>query len=48
MVMQTQAGGPGGFARFDLNRVPSPAFVVDEVAVRRNLSVLQDVGSCWP
>ena len=44
MAMQTQAGGPGAFARFDLNRVPSPAFVVDEAAVRRNLSVLKDVG----
>ncbi|KQP44945.1 carboxynorspermidine decarboxylase [Brevundimonas sp. Leaf280] len=43
--MQTQAGGPGAFARFDLNRVPSPAFVVDEAAVRRNLSVLKDVGA---
>lgn len=42
--MQTQAGDPGAFARFDLNRVPSPAFVVDEAAVRRNLAVLQDVG----
>jgi len=42
--MQTQAGDPGAFARFDLNRVPSPAFVVDEVAVRRNLAVLRDVG----
>ncbi|WP_425981810.1 carboxynorspermidine decarboxylase [Brevundimonas sp. TWP1-2-1b1] len=43
--MQTQAGGPGAFARFDLNRVPSPAFVVDEAAVRRNLSALKDVGA---
>lgn len=43
--MQTQAAGPGAFARFDLNRVPSPCFVVDEVAVRRNLSILQDVGA---
>ncbi|MFN7108057.1 MAG: carboxynorspermidine decarboxylase [Brevundimonas sp.] len=43
--MQTQAGGPGAFAQFDLNRVPSPAFVVDEAAVRRNLSVLKDVGA---
>ena len=41
--METKAGDPGAFARFDLNRVPSPAFVVDEVAVRRNLSVLADV-----
>lgn len=45
MAMQTQAGGPGAFARFDLNRVPSPAFVVDEAAVRRNLSILKDVGA---
>ncbi|TFW13106.1 carboxynorspermidine decarboxylase [Brevundimonas intermedia] len=43
--MQTQAGGPGAFARFDLNRVSSPAFVVDEAAVRRNLSILKDVGT---
>ncbi len=42
--MQTQAGDPGAFAHFDLNRVPSPCFVVDEVAVRRNLLTLQDVG----
>ena len=42
--MQTQAGDPGAFARFDLTRVPSPCFVVDEVAVRRNLATLADVG----
>ncbi|MGC1468469.1 MAG: carboxynorspermidine decarboxylase [Sphingorhabdus sp.] len=41
--METRAGDPGAFARFDLNRVPTPAFVVDEVAVRRNLTVLADV-----
>jgi carboxynorspermidine decarboxylase len=41
--MQTRAGDPGAFARFDLRRVPSPAFVVDEAAVRRNLSILADV-----
>ncbi|KQW68163.1 carboxynorspermidine decarboxylase [Phenylobacterium sp. Root77] len=41
--MQTQAGGPGAFARFDLGRVPSPCFVVDETAVRSNLAVLKDV-----
>jgi len=44
MAMQTQAAGPGAFARFDLNRVPSPCFVVDEVAVARNLATLKDVG----
>lgn len=41
--METRAGDPGAFAHFDLNRVPSPAFVVDEAAVRRNLAVLADV-----
>ncbi|WP_426030868.1 carboxynorspermidine decarboxylase [Caulobacter sp. DWP3-1-3b2] len=42
--MQTQAAGPGTFARFDLSCVPSPCFVVDEVAVARNLATLKDVG----
>lgn len=42
--METQAGGPGAFSRFDLARVPSPCFVVDEAAVRRNLSLLKSVG----
>ncbi|MBL0967252.1 MAG: carboxynorspermidine decarboxylase [Blastomonas sp.] len=41
--METKAGDPGAFRQFDLNRVPSPAFVVDEAAVRRNLAVLADV-----
>ena len=41
--METKAGDPGAFAHFDLNRVSSPAFVVDEAVVRRNLAVLKDV-----
>lgn len=41
--METQAAGPGAFTRFDLSRVPSPCFVVDEVAIRRNLAVLKGV-----
>lgn len=41
--METRAGDPGAFARFDLNRVPSPAFVVDAAAVRRNLAILRDI-----
>ncbi len=41
--METKAGDPGAFAHFDLNRVASPAFVVDEAAVRRNLATLKDV-----
>lgn len=43
-MMATQAGDPGAFRRLDLARVPSPCFVVDEVAVERNLKVLADVG----
>ncbi len=43
-VMQTQAGDGGAFRGFDLSRVPSPCFVVDEVAIERNLAILQDVG----
>jgi carboxynorspermidine decarboxylase len=42
--METKAAGPGAFARFDLNRVPSPCFVVDEATVRRNLAILKEVG----
>ena len=42
--METRASGPGTFAGFDLSSVPSPCFVVDEVAIRRNLTVLKDVG----
>ncbi|WP_368187501.1 carboxynorspermidine decarboxylase [Aestuariibius sp. HNIBRBA575] len=42
-VMQTQAGDAGAFRDFDLSRVPSPAFVVDEVAIERNLMILNDV-----
>ncbi|MEY3876484.1 MAG: hypothetical protein RLZZ191_167 [Pseudomonadota bacterium] len=41
--METKAGDPGAFAHFDLYRVPSPAFVVDEAALRRNLAILADV-----
>lgn len=41
--METRAGDPGAFAHFDLHRVPSPSFVVDEAAVRRNLAILKDV-----
>lgn len=41
--METKAGDPGAFRHFDLTRVPSPAFVVDEAAVRRNLAILADV-----
>ncbi len=41
--METRAGDPGAFAQFDLNRVDSPAFVVDLAKLRSNLQVLADV-----
>lgn len=42
--METKAGDPGAFARFDLTRVPSPAFVVDAAKIRANLAVLRHIG----
>jgi carboxynorspermidine decarboxylase len=41
--METRAGDPGAFARFDLSRVDSPAFVVDAARLRANLAVLADI-----
>ena len=43
MAMQTHAGDPGAFRDFDLNRVPSPCFVVDEARLEQNLRVLADI-----
>ena len=43
MTMETKAGDPGAFAHFDLNRVDSPAFVVDTAKLRANLQVLADI-----
>ncbi len=42
-MMATQAGDAGAFHDFDLSRVPTPTFVVDEKAIERNLSILADV-----
>ncbi len=41
--METRAGDPGAFAQFDLNRVDSPAFVVDAARLRANLAILADI-----
>lgn len=41
--METRAGDPGAFARFDLNRVDSPAFIVDAAKLRENCRVLADI-----
>ena len=43
MAMQTHAGDPGAFRGFDLNRVPSPCFVVDEARLEANLRILADI-----
>ncbi len=42
-MMTTQAGDAGAFRNFDLSRVPTPCFVVDEKAVERNLTVLSEI-----
>ena len=42
-MMTTQAGDPGAFREFDLTRVPSPCFVVDEAALEANLQILRQV-----
>ena len=41
--METKAGDPGAFTRFDLDRVDSPAFVVDAAKLRANCQVLADI-----
>ncbi len=41
--METRAGDPGAFARFDLDRVPTPAFVVDAAKLRANCRILADI-----
>ncbi|NTZ43250.1 carboxynorspermidine decarboxylase [Altererythrobacter sp. SALINAS58] len=41
--METRAGDPGAFAHFDLNRVDSPAFVVDAAKLRANCRILADI-----
>ncbi len=44
-MMTTQAGDAGAFRKFDLARVPTPCFVVDEQAIERNLTTLADIGA---
>ena len=41
--METKAGDPGAFAQFDLDRVSSPAFVVDAAKLRANCQVLANI-----
>ncbi|MGI9440775.1 MAG: carboxynorspermidine decarboxylase, partial [Parvibaculales bacterium] len=42
-MLPTQSASARHFAKFDLSRVPSPCFVVDEVALRDNLAILQNL-----
>lgn len=42
-MMETKAGDPGAFAHFDLNRVNTPAFVVDAAKLRANCQILADI-----
>lgn len=41
--METKAGNPGAFAHFDLDRVDSPAFVIDAAKIRANCQVLAGI-----
>ena len=40
MAMETKSAGPGRFARLDLNRIASPAFVIDKCKLEENLQIL--------
>ena len=42
-MLPTQSGGPGAFDQFDLNRVPTPCYVVDVEKIRSNLEVLNAI-----
>lgn len=44
-MLRTQSSGPGSFDDFDLSRVPSPCFVVDEARLRQNLEILRGVSA---
>ena len=41
--MDTKAGSPGSFSHFDLERVETPAFVVDAAKLRQNCQILADI-----
>jgi carboxynorspermidine decarboxylase len=42
-MLPTQSAGPGAFDQFDLNRVPTPCYVVDEEKIRSNLEILRGI-----
>lgn len=42
-MLPTQSSGDGNFAAFDLSRVPSPCFVIDEIRLLENLARLKEI-----
>lgn len=44
-LLPTQSTGPGAFRDFDLQRVDSPCFVIDEVALEENLKLLKGIST---
>jgi carboxynorspermidine decarboxylase len=42
-MMPTQSTGAGYFSNFDLSRVPSPCFVIDEFRLQENLQVIRQI-----
>ena len=45
MILPTQSQTAGAFADLDLNRVPSPCFVVDAAKIRENLTLLKSINT---
>src|SRR6056300_1698991 len=45
MAMETKSAGPGRFARLDLSRIASPAFVIDTRKLEENLQILAAVSN---
>lgn len=45
-MLQTQSSGPGEFINFDLSRISSPCFVIDEEKLKANLAILREIKQC--
>ena len=39
-MLKTMGGNPRDFNKLDLNRLPSPCFVIDKKALQTNLEIL--------
>ena len=44
-MLPTHSSGAGSFRNFDLNRVKSPCFVIDEVKLRENLKIIESISN---